>query len=64
MLYWKTKPINKLTKSELQEALSESVKLVLLKQEYRPLDEWVTSFATGIIVGTIIALCGVYLASG
>lgn len=63
MLYWKTKPIDKLTRTELQEALSESVKLILSKHEHRPLDEWVTAFATGIIVGTIIALCGVYLAS-
>lgn len=63
MLYWKQKPIDQLTKIELQKALSESVSLILSNRNHTNSNELITTFITGIIIGTIIALTGMYLAS-
>ena len=55
MLYWKNKPIDELSNNELRTALSESVKLMLDKDELAAKDNSVSAFVVGSFAGMLIA---------
>ena len=62
MLRWKNKPINDLTKEELQQALGEAIYIELSGKNYIYNNDLLYSFATGIVFGTAVSIFGTLLA--
>lgn len=63
MLHWKNKPIDRLSKAELQQALADSVETVLVTQSNTEEDESFTSFVLGILTGCVLAVIGIGIAT-
>ena len=63
MLHWKNKPIDKLSKQELQNALQDSVGAMLSNNSNTNSSDMFTSFITGFGCGALICVLGVFIAS-
>jgi len=63
MLHWKNKPIDQLSKQELQKALTDSIGTVLTQQGTDKNSEVFSTFLVGLMTGAFIAVLGVYMAS-
>lgn len=58
MIHWKNKPIDKLTKNELQDALLQSVKMNVSKDTFVETTNQPFIFTLGFSVGSFIAIAG------
>lgn len=58
MIHWKNKPIDRLTKSELQDALLQAVKMNVSKNSFVETTNQPFIFTLGFSVGTFIAIAG------
>lgn len=58
MIHWKNKPIDKLSKSELQTALLQSVNMNVSKDTFVETTNQPFIFTLGFSVGTFIAIAG------
>lgn len=63
MLHWKNKPIDQLSKAELQKALSDSVGMVLANKAVDQNSDIFATFMMGLAAGAFIAITGVYFSS-
>ena len=63
MLHWKNKPIDKLSKQELQQALRDSVGTLLAKNPTDQSGDVLSIFLMGLASGAVVAIIGVYLSS-
>lgn len=58
MIHWKNKPLDKLSKSELQDALLQAVKMNVSKGSFVGTTNQPFVFTLGFSVGTFIAIAG------
>ena len=62
MLKWRNKPIDELDEEELRLALGEAVHISLSDKNAIHNNDIVYSFATGIVLGTVVSIIGTLLA--
>ncbi|MEM7069158.1 MAG: hypothetical protein AAF478_09760 [Pseudomonadota bacterium] len=55
MLYWKNKPIDSLSKAELQQALQDSLPIMMGTAHKLNVDKQFSAFITGTFFGLILA---------
>ena len=58
MIHWKNRPIDQLSKGELQDALKESVGLMLDNTRYSRGSETLHTFTFGVAAGVAVSLLG------
>ncbi|MBL1406405.1 MAG: hypothetical protein COC00_010515 [Rhizobiales bacterium] len=63
MIHWKNKPIDKLSKNELQDALLQAVKMNISKSTFVETTNQPFIFTLGFSVGTFIAIAGFTIGS-
>lgn len=56
MLYWKSRPINNLSKEELRLALADSVRLLLADDKTGTSNDVFSAFVTGMFCGLLAAV--------
>jgi len=60
MIHWKNKRLDKLSNTELQQALTESIRAQFDSHSFAKQNDITSTFVIGILVGAMIATLAIY----